>query len=107
MKAIDQLSDSHVLALARFIAGCARVGASARWRTRFSECATRNHFLPRVTLADQEHLREMLRRHGAAVVCRLRTVEVMQAGNQVAAEWGESPVTLEAVESSPAAAASG
>jgi hypothetical protein len=105
MKAIDQLKDKHVLALARFIVGCERVLIPVRWRTRFSECAARNCFVPYVTPADQDQLREMVRRHDAAVVCCLRTVEIMQAANQVAAEWGESPVRLETMDGSPASVA--
>jgi hypothetical protein len=95
MKAIDRLSDSHVLALGRFISGCARVAASTHWRTRFNECARRNHFLPYVTLQEQEHLRAMLQRHDRVIVCGLSTADVMKAANQVATEWGESPVTVE------------
>jgi hypothetical protein len=95
MKAIDQLNDSQVLALGRFIAGCARVRRSARWRTQFSECATRNSFVPFSTTADQEQLRLLLRKHDQTVVCRLRTVEIVSAANEVAAAWGESPVHIE------------
>ncbi len=107
MKAIDQLSDKHILALARFIAGCARIRTSTRWRSHFAECASRNSFVPFVTSSDQEHLRDLVSRRNATVVCCLRTAEVMQAANQVASEWGESPIVLAAASDELAAAADG
>jgi hypothetical protein len=103
MKAIDRLSDRHVLALAKFIAGCARVRSSVRWRSNLTECARRNSFVPYSTVADQDHLREVLRRHGHPMVCGLRTSDVLLAANQVAAAWDESPVTLEAAAPQPSA----
>lgn len=105
MKAIDRLNDSQVLALARFIAGCAQRG-SRYWRTKFNECARRNNFGPYVTSKDQEHLRSILRKHDRVMVCGLATTQVLEAANQVAAEWGEPAVTIECP-SLPTAAASG
>ena len=94
MKAVDRLTDAQVLALARFIAGCARVRSSARWRTRFAECARRGHFLPYVALSDQQQLIELVRYQGESVVCGLRAIDILQAGNQVAQVWGEPAIEL-------------
>lgn len=104
MKSIDRLSDSQVLALARFIASCAQHG-SRHWRTKFNECARRNNFAPYVTGEDQEHLRSILRKHDRVVVCGLATMQVVEAANQVATEWGEPIVAIE-FPSAPSAAAS-
>lgn len=95
MKAIDKLSDSQILALARFIKGCARVRASTRWRTQFSECAGRANYLPFVSPADQEHLRQLSTRRGLAFVCSLRTSDVMREGNEVALARGEPTLSVE------------
>jgi len=102
VKSIDRLSDSQVLALARFIAGCAQSG-SRRWRTKFNECARRNNFGPYVASADQDHLRSILLKRDRVAVCGLATTQVVEAANQVAREWGEPIVTIEL----PDAAASG
>lgn len=95
MKSIDRLSDSQVLALARFIAGCVERG-SRHWRTQFCECARRNNFGPFATRENQEHLRAILHKHDRVLVCGLVTTQVLEAANQVAAEWGEPPVTINA-----------
>jgi hypothetical protein len=95
MKSIDRLSDSQVLALARFIASCAQRG-SRHWRTRFCECARRNNFGPFVTTENQEHLRSILHKHDRVFVCGLATAQVLEAGNQVAAAWVEPPVIIDA-----------
>ena len=94
MKTIDRLSDSQVLALARFIASCAQQG-SRYWRTKFNECARRNSFGPYVTGQDQEHLRSILRKHDRVIVCGLATTQVVDTANQVATEWGEPLVKIE------------
>ncbi len=98
MKPLDRLTDAQVLALARFIAACARLRASTRWRTHFADCAARNHFLPFATLSDQQHLRELIHCRGDTIVCRLRTIEIIDEGNAVAREWNEPPVQLPAPE---------
>jgi hypothetical protein len=95
MKAIDKLSDSQVLALARFIMGCARIRASSRWRAQFTDCARRGSYLPFVSPADQEQLRQLVGRHSAALVCSLRTSDLMQEGNQVALVRGEPTLEIE------------
>jgi len=105
MKSIDRLTDSQVLALARFIAGCAERGSS-HWRTKFNDGARRNNFLPYVTGQDQDHLRSILRKHDRVLVCGLATAEVLEAANQVATEWGEPVVTIN-VPSVPPATVSG
>jgi hypothetical protein len=94
MKSIDRLSDSQVLALAHFIAGCVQRG-SRHWRTQFCECARRNSFGPYAKTENQEHLRSILHKHDRVFVCGLVTAQVLEAANQVAAAWGEPPVTLD------------
>ena len=94
MKTIDRLTDSQVLALARFIEGCARIRSSSRWRTQFAECASRDSFLPFVSLADQGQLRELIHRRSEHVVFCLRTVDVLNEGNEVAQAYGEPPIVI-------------
>jgi hypothetical protein len=103
MKAIDRLSDSHVLALGRFIASCALRG-SRHWRTKFNECARRDSFAAYVSGEDHEHLRAMLRKHDRVVVCGLSTKQVVEAANQVAVEWCQPPITIDVPSTQPAAA---
>ncbi|MDY6949284.1 MAG: hypothetical protein SXG53_26640 [Pseudomonadota bacterium] len=93
MKAIDRLSDAQVLALARFIAGCAQQG-SLHWRTKFNECARTNYFWPYVTGEDHEHLRSIAREHDRMKVCGLQTRQIVEAANQVATEWGQPLVNI-------------
>jgi hypothetical protein len=102
MKAIDRLTDSQVLALARFIAGCAQRG-SHHWRTKFNDGARRNNFLPYVTGQDQDHLRSILSKHDRVLVCGLATTEVLEAANQVATQRGEPAVTVNIPSVPPAA----
>jgi hypothetical protein len=96
MKSIDRLSDREVLALARFIEGCARARHSTHWRQHFSECVKRNSFVPFATLTQHQELRALLARHSLGVVISLRTADIVTAASEVAAEWGEPPLVLEA-----------
>jgi hypothetical protein len=105
MKSIDRLTDSQVLALARFITSCAQRGSS-HWRTQFCECARRNNFGAFVTTQDQERLRSILHKHDRVLVCAMVTAQVLEAGNQVAAAWGEPPVTVDITATTPAEARS-
>lgn len=94
MEAINFLSDSQVLALARFIAGYAQRG-SLFWRTKFNACARRNSFAPYATGEDHEHLRSIVREHDRTILCGLRTQQVVDAANQVATKTGQPLITIE------------
>ena len=95
MKTIDQVSDQHILTLGRFIIGCARVKSSTQWRRHFARCAQQGGFLPYVTSEDDQHLRELLKRHGQGLIVGLNTAQILCAANEVAREWGLSPIVLE------------
>lgn len=94
MKTLDQLSESEVRALSRFIAGCLQIRGTSHWRTRFTECAARGYFVPYVNRADETHLRELIDRHGDSIVCGLRTREVVQERTESAHARTDIPVAF-------------
>lgn len=96
MKAIDRLSDRHVLALGKFIVGCVRVRQSRNWRSQLATCARNNTFVPFVEMRENEVLRDLFKRHPQGWVCGVPTSQVLLAANEVAREWGEPPLELEA-----------
>lgn len=96
MKAIDKLSDRHVLALARFVTACERIRGTRRWRAQLADCAQRSNYPPFATQTDATSLRELHIRR-VAFPCSLKTQDVIEAGNAVAREWKE---TLDISESS-------
>lgn len=101
MKSIDQVSDQHRLALGRFIVGCARVKSSTLWRAHFARCAQQGGFSPYVASEDEQHLRELLKRHGQGLIVGLNTAQIMRAANEVAKEWDLSPLVLELANAPP------
>ncbi|MEJ1962919.1 MAG: hypothetical protein WDO56_15780 [Gammaproteobacteria bacterium] len=107
MKAIDRLSDRHVLALGKFIVGCVRVRQSRYWRSQLVAGVRRNSFVPFVQSAENEVLRDLFARHPETAVCGLPTSQILVAANHVAREWGEPPLELDAQPRGEAAAASG
>ena len=95
MKAIDRLSDRHVLALGKFIIGCVRARQSRYWRKHLAACARRNTFVPFVQTPENEVLRDLFARHLESSVWGVPTSQVLGAANEVAREWGEPALELD------------
>lgn len=91
----DRLTDSQKLALARFLAGCARVRNTFFWRAVFDECVRRDSYLPFVPASDQQHLRELVSQQGVWMVLGIRTHKILQAANEAARRRGEPEVVIE------------
>jgi hypothetical protein len=106
MKAIDRLSDRHVLALAKFIVGCIRVRQSRYWRSQLVAGVRRNSFVPFVQTAENDVLRDLFARHSESSVCGLPTNQILLAANEVAREWGEPPLELDTLPRTETPAAS-
>jgi len=95
VSALERLSDQEVLALARFILRHVAKSGNFHWRTRFVECGRRGWFAPAAERGDESTLTSLYERHGSAVLCELRTREVLTAANELSA--GGGPVTLSGV----------
>jgi hypothetical protein len=82
MSTLAQLSSDERAALARFIAAHASKTGNFRWRSRFTQCARRGSFAPLVRPDDGQALATLYQRHGAVIVCVLRTRDVLLAADQ-------------------------
>ena len=107
MKAIDRLSDRHVLALGKFIVGCVRARQSRYWRKHLAACARRNTFVPFVQTGENEILRDLFARQLDRCIWGIPTSQVLGAANEVAREWGEPALELIAPARTESVAASG
>lgn len=83
MKAIDQLTDDQVLALARWI----KKHTPRTWRSRLDEAWQRGG--AGVTGYSAE-LQQIRNNHGPSLVAKLRTQDILEAGEQVASAYGQS-----------------
>lgn len=82
-KAIDKLTDSQVFTLAQFIG---KAGAKY-WRAKLAACFDAASY--RQYVSDGAPLQQIRNAHGMALVKRLKTAEVLEAAQQVAAARGE------------------
>lgn len=92
MSALERLSGEELLALARFIVRYASTSGSFHCRMRFTECARRGYFAALAKAGDAGTLESLCARHGSAIVCLLRTKDVLRAADSLPPSDAEGPV---------------
>jgi hypothetical protein len=72
----DSLTDSHIIALARFIRAWQAKESRDGWRTTLANCAARDEYRRYVNADDALHLKDARNAFGPNFMCYLRTSDI-------------------------------